>query len=146
MPLTRVDDPVGVTRRWVAAVCALCVVIVAGLGTHLLLPDTAGSDVAGDALYAVAVYAFVVAVAPRLVPVWVGVISAAWCVAVEVFQLTGIPVALSSSFGPVVLVLGTVFDSRDVVIYVSAIVVAAGVDAVTGLMLASRRSRGASSR
>ncbi len=140
--VTRADEASGGTRgRRTAAVFALVIVIVAGLCVHLFLPDTAATDIAGDALYAVAAYAFVVAVAPRLVPLWAGGISATWCVAVELFQLTGIPLAISS-FTPAVLVLGTVFDARDLVIYVSAIIVAAGMDAGAVAFLASRRASG----
>lgn len=123
------------TRRRIVAVVALAAVIVAGLAVHTLLPDTHATDIAGDALYAVAVYAFVVALAPRWGVLVVGAITAGWCVAVELFQLTGIPLAVGAVFRPAMLVLGTVFDARDLVVYVAAV---AGVMVID--VLARRRS------
>jgi len=114
--------------RRVAAGIALLALIAAGLAVHTLLPDTVGSDVAGDALYAAAVYAGVVLIAPRLHPVAVAAIAAAWCIAVELFQLTGIPLRAGELFPPAMLVLGTVFDPRDLVVYPAAVLVAAAID------------------
>ena len=79
-------------RRITAAV-ALGAVIAAGLGVHFLLPDTAATDIAGDALYAAAVYAFIILLIPRRHPLLVGAIALAWCVGIELFQLTGVPLA-----------------------------------------------------
>lgn len=109
-----------------------------GLVVHGLLPDSAATDIAGDALYAVAVVAFVVALAPRVSPLVAGGIAAVWCVGVELFQLTGVPVRVAEVFAPAVLVLGTVFDARDLVVYVAAIVVASALDAVVGRWIAGR--------
>ncbi len=106
---------------------ALAVVVAAGLCVHAFLPDTDGTDIAGDALYTVAVYLVVVIVAPRLPASAVGVVTAGWCIAVELFQLTGVPEALSA-FPPAMLVLGTVFDARDLVVYVLTAVAAVLVD------------------
>ena len=117
------------TRRLIAAV-ALAAVIVAGLVVHGALPDTAATDIGGDALYAAAAYLVVVVIAPRLPVIAVGAIAAAWCVGVELFQLTGLPLAWGASFTPVMLVLGTVFDPRDLVVYVVTIAVATAIDAV----------------
>lgn len=119
------------TRR-IAAAISLVLVVAAGLVVHGLLPDSAATDIAGDALYAVAVLAFVVVLAPRLTPLWSGAIAAVWCVGVELFQLTGLPLQAAEVFPPAVLVLGTVFDARDLVVYVAAIAVAVGVDAGVG--------------
>lgn len=116
------------THRRVAAIIALIAVVGAGLVVHGLLPDSAATDIAGDALYAAAVVAFLVAVAPRWSPLVIGGIAAAWCVGVELFQLTGIPVQVAEVFPPAVLVLGTVFDARDLVVYVAAIVLVAAID------------------
>lgn len=125
------------TRRLVAVV-ALAVVIVAGLAVHGGLPDTSATDIAGDALYAAAAYLAAMAVAPRLPVLAVGGIAAAWCVGVELFQLTGLPLAWGATFAPVMLVLGTVFDPRDLVVYVLTVAVVTAADAVW--------SRGRSSR
>lgn len=105
----------------------LAAVIAAGLAVHALLPDTAATDIAGDALYAVAAYGAVVLVAPRLGALAAGAIAAAWCVGVELFQLTGLPLAWGAQLPPVMLLLGTVFDARDLIVYlVTVAVVAAG--------------------
>lgn len=109
----------------------LSAVVGAGLTVHALLPDTAVTDVAGDALYAVAAYLAAVILAPRLRPLMVAAITATWCIAVELFQLTGIPLALGAAFPPSMLVLGTVFDARDLVVYVITVVVVGAADVTT---------------
>ena len=68
--------------------------------------------------------------APRLPALAVGGIAAAWCVAVELFQLTGLPLEWGAVFSPVMLVLGTVFDPRDLIVYVVTIAVVTAIDAV----------------
>jgi hypothetical protein len=119
------------TRRIVAAVL-LAATVAAGLVVYLLLPDAAATDIAGDALYAVAAYVAVVLLAPRLTAIAAGAIAAAWCVGVELFQLTGLPLAWGAQFPPVMLVLGTVFDARDLVVYVATIILATAVDVLLG--------------
>ncbi len=116
------------TRRRLAALGALAIVIAAGLGTRRLLPSSAATDIAGDALYAVAAYAGLVVLFPRVRPLFLGAIAAGWCVTVELFQATGIPLALAGSFPPIALVLGTGFDARDLVVYVVAVAAAWGID------------------
>nr|WP_206687987.1 DUF2809 domain-containing protein [Microbacterium yannicii] len=106
----------------------LILTIAAGLLVHGALPDAAATDIAGDALYAVAAYLAVVLIAPRLPPVAAGAIAAAWCTAVELFQLTGLPLAWGAQLPPVMLVLGTVFDARDLVVYLATIALAAALD------------------
>jgi len=92
---------------------------------HLGAADTAASDIAGDALYVVAVWGGLVALFPRASSWLIGAIVVAWSVGVELFQLTGLPVAWAGEWPPIVLVFGTVFDARDLLVY-----------AVTGLVLA----------
>lgn len=116
-----------VTRRLVAAGAVIALVAV-GLLVHTQLPDVAFTVIAGDALYAAAVYAGLVVLLPRASSLVLGAVAAAWCVAVEVFQLTGLPQVWAAGFPPVVLVLGTVFDPRDLVIYVVTAAVAAAID------------------
>lgn len=116
--------------RRLAAAGLLAAVIVAGLVVYVVLPDAAATDIAGDALYAAAAYVGLVALAPALPALAVGTIAAAWCVGVELFQLTGLPIVWGAEFPPVMLVLGTVFDPRDLIVYVVAIAVATAVDAV----------------
>jgi len=105
------------------AAALLAAVVAAGLVVHAVLPDAAATDIAGDALYAAAAYLAVVLVAPSLPVLAIGGIAAAWCVAVELFQLTGLPLEWGMRFTPVMLVLGTVFDARDIVAYVVTIVI-----------------------
>lgn len=56
--------------RRVVAASVLAAVVIAGLLVHTQLSDTDATDIAGDALYAVAAWAAVVLVAPRLRPRW----------------------------------------------------------------------------
>lgn len=131
-------------RRGGAAI-AIAALVIAGLVVHLALPDTSASDIAGDALYAVAVYAGIVLVAPGLRPIAAALIAAAFCIAIELFQLTGIPLRLGSVFPPAMLVLGTVFDPRDLVVYPAAVGVAWAVDVLVGAAVARNYSRRAGS-
>ena len=126
------------------AVALLIGVVLSGLGVHSLLPDTAITDIAGDALYAVAAYLAVVVVAPRLQPLTVGAISASWCVLVELFQLTGVPLAVGAVFPPAVLLLGTVFDGRDLLVYLVTTVLVVSADAVASLVRARAAAAGSS--
>ena len=121
-------------RRRIVALLLLALTVGAGLVVHTALPDVAATDIAGDALYAIAVYLFMVLLAPRMSPLVVGAIAAVWCVGIELFQLTGIPEAVGDVFSPAMLVLGTVFDARDLVIYLAAL---AGVIALD--LLVNRR-------
>jgi hypothetical protein len=114
-------------RRLVAA-ASLAAVVAAGIAVHLLLPDSAATDITGDALYAVAAYAGIVLLAPRAGRPVVAVAAAAWCVGVELLQLTGWPLQWGLVFPPVVLLLGTAFDARDLAVYVLAVVTAALID------------------
>jgi hypothetical protein len=126
-------------RRRVAAALLLLAVIAAGLFVHGVLPDTAATDIAGDALYAVAAYLAVVLLVPRLPALAVGAIAAAWCIAVELFQLTGLPLEWAARFPPAVLVFGTVFDPRDLVVYVVTIAAVTALDAGTAALGRARR-------
>lgn len=125
-----------VSRRRVAAAVLLVLTVAAGLAVHSFAADSAASDIAGDALYAVAAYLAAVLVLPRLRPALVAVMAASWCTFVELFQLTGVPVRLGAAFSPIMLVLGTVFDPRDLVVYLVTI----AVTLVADLMLGRRRT------
>lgn len=125
-------------RRLVAAGLAAATVLC-GLSVRFAYPRGAASDIAGDALYAVLVYLIVVFVSPRTRPVVVAVIAALLCVAVEVFQLTGLPHAWAATFPPVALVLGTGFDARDILVYLGAVVVACASDCLVVHLRARRR-------
>lgn len=130
-------------RRLVAAAAALAT-IVAGLGVHRFAPDGAAGDIAGDVLYALLVYLLAVVIVPRRA-VWLpAVLAWAWCTAVELFQLTGLPLAWGDGFWPIMLVLGTVFDARDLVVYTVTVLAAATADRLSGAVPAGARAgRGA---
>ena len=127
--------------RRAAAAAGLAVIVAAGLLVHGLVPDCAASDIAGDALYAAAAYFAVVAVLPRTQALVVGTLAAAWCIAVELFQLTGIPLTLGAAFPPAMLVLGTVFDPRDLLVYVIMVAVVTAVDGAASVAVRRRRAR-----
>lgn len=116
------------TRRRVGACLGVLVAVATGLVVHLALPDGPATDIAGDALYAAAVFLGFVLVAPTRHPAVLAALAAAWCIAVELFQLTGLPERWGAAFAPATLVLGTVFDARDLVVYVVAIAAAATLD------------------
>lgn len=127
------------THRRIAAATVVVLAVAAGLIVHLQLAGD-GGDIAGDALYALAVYAGLVLIVPRASTAVVAAMAAAWCVGVELFQLTGLPAQWGAEFGPVMLVLGTVFDARDLVVYAVTVAVAAMTDVV------ARRAAARSSR
>ena len=110
--------------RRVGAAVVLATAIALGLVVHTRLPDTAITDIAGDALYPIAIYAGIVLVAARARPAVVALVTLGWCLAVELFQLTGIPTALGARIPPVSLVLGTGFDARDLLVYGVSVAVA----------------------
>lgn len=126
-------------RRRLTAAIVLVAAIAAGLAVHRWAPDGAASDIAGDMLYALAAYAGLVLLFPRPRPWIVGVAAAAWCVAVELFQLTGVPERIGAVFPPAMLLLGTVFDPRDLLAYLATIAAATALD-ITALA-ARRRPR-----
>lgn len=130
----------GRRRRLIAAGLAAATVL-AGLAVRFALPRGALSDVAGDALYAVLVYLGLVVVVPRARPALVAAVAGSLCVVIELFQLTGLPRAWASVFGPIALVLGTGFDARDLVVYLAAVTVAAIVDAAATRLRPGRRPR-----
>lgn len=114
--------------RRLAAFVALAAVVAAGLAVHRLLPDSVASDVAGDALYAVAAYTGLVLLLPRAPRPVLAAGAVVWCVAVELLQLTDLPIALAERMPIAALVLGSGFDARDLVVYVLAVAGALGVD------------------
>lgn len=127
-PAGRHDARRRAVRRRLIAASGIVIVIAAGLLVHLALPDSEATDIAGDGLYAAAAYLFVVVVAPRWHPAGAALVAGAWCVAVELFQLTGLPEQWGAAFSPIMLVLGTVFDARDLWVYLASVAVLAGVD------------------
>lgn len=136
---SRPQQPARRPARWRLAALALLLGAVAmGLGIHYGLPAGTASDVSGDILYAASAYLGIVVLAPRLRPATVGAVAAAWCVLIELFQLTGIPLALGAAFPPAMLVLGTVFDGRDIVLYLGTAAVLTLIDAAVSRSVARR--------
>lgn len=115
-------------RRRVRAGVLLVIVVIVGLVVHGVLPESAFADIAGDALYVGAAYLALVVVLPRLRPWIVGSIALAWSVGVELLQLTGVPQQVGAVFPPAVLLLGTAFDARDLIVYTVAAVVVTAID------------------
>lgn len=81
------------------------------------LSDGRLEQYSGTALYASMVYAGVLLLWPRMAPVPAGAIAIAWCWAMECFQLTGVPAALSARSLLARLVLGVQFDPTDLLWY-----------------------------
>jgi hypothetical protein len=79
----------------------------------------------GDVLYAVAVYLVLALAAPRARPQGRAIVTFGLCLAIELFQLTGIPAALGARRWWVRLVLGTSFAWHDVACYAVGVAVAA---------------------
>lgn len=96
-------------------------------------------DIAGDALYAVLIYALITCALPRARSDAVAVAAALVCATVEFSQLTGIPRALAEAFPPVQLVLGSGFDPRDLAVYVCAVAVTVAIDVGVRSALRPRR-------
>ena len=102
-------------RRLVLLVSGI-VTVALGLLIHWGMPGAAG-DFLADALYAALIYlivSFVVPRAPVLIPF---ALAFGFCLALELFQLTGIPLAIGDAFSPARLVLGSTFVGRDILAY-----------------------------
>ncbi|MER7332915.1 MULTISPECIES: DUF2809 domain-containing protein [unclassified Micromonospora] len=90
------------------------------LAVALVIRATAGGGIeqhSGTALYASMVWAGVLFLRPRTAPLSAGAVAIAFCWAVEVSQLTGIPAALSARSLLARLVLGVQFDPVDLAWY-----------------------------
>ena len=127
------------TRRRLLAAVLLAATIAGGLAVHRWAPDTAASDIAGDALYALAAYSGLAMLLPRARPWGLALAAAAWCTTVELLQLTGLPERLGTAFPPAMLLLGTVFDARDLLVYLFSVALAVAVD--SAVLTVARRSR-----
>jgi hypothetical protein len=112
--------------RIAAVVTAVAAVALAfgirALAGGTLLSNGALQQNTGTALYASAVYAAVVFVAPRLAPAGAGALALAICWAIECFQLSGVPHELARYSLVVRLILGDAFDWRDLLWYPAGIV------------------------
>ena len=116
----------GRRRAWLLGCAAF--VIATGLFVHMVGSGAAG-DFTADALYAVLIYLLVALVLPRSSSVAVAGIALAFCVAIELFQLTGVPGVLSDAFPPARLVFGTTFAPVDLIAYAAGTGLALAADA-----------------
>jgi hypothetical protein len=97
----------------------LAVTLAVGLASRRVRLGVALWDKSlGDVLYAVAVVFALALALPRVRPAIVAAIGLCVCLAIECFQLTGVPLALARQHGWVRLVLGTTFAWHDVACYV----------------------------
>jgi hypothetical protein len=107
--------PTGLRRRAAPALAA-AVTVAAGLSVRSVL----GGDLAtyaGDALYALLVFWLVLVVAPRTRGWVAAAVAFGVSVAVELFQLTGVPAELGAHSTFARLVLGTTFNAPDLPFY-----------------------------
>jgi hypothetical protein len=110
-----------VRRRLVPAL-ACVLTLVAGLA--VAGSDLVVADKLGDLLYAVLVAFGVWLLAPRARAVVIGGAAGAWCLAVELLQLTEVPAAAAEVTPLARLVLGSGFDAWDLPAYAVGVLVA----------------------
>lgn len=125
----------GRRRAWLLG-CAAGV-IASGLLVHVICSGPA-ADFTADALYAVLISLLVAILLPRASSVTVAGIALAFCVAIELFQLTGVPGILSDAFPPARLVFGTTFAPVDLIAYALGTGVALAADAAVRRPRANR--------
>ncbi|MEU4781568.1 DUF2809 domain-containing protein [Micromonospora sp. NPDC023633] len=96
----------------------------------------------GTALYASMVWAGVLFLRPRLSPPTAGAIAIAFCWAVEVSQLTGVPAALSARSLLARLALGVQFDPVDLAWYPVGVLPLVAVHRIVGARARHRQPTG----
>lgn len=123
-------------RRLLLLICAI-VVLAVGLGVYEWVPGGLGAFT-GDALYAVLVFLLVSLIAPRAPLLLTAGAALTFCWGIELLQLTGVSAVLSRAVPGAYLVLGSTFQTIDLLAYAVGVGAAAGVDAL------SRRAAGSS--
>jgi hypothetical protein len=103
-------------RARLAAVAAVALVLGLAFGIRAV-SDGWLEQHSGTALYASMIYAGVFVLWPSMPPVRAGLVAVGFCWAMEFFQLTGIPAALSARSLLARLALGVQFDAVDVAWY-----------------------------
>ena len=111
------DEPArpALRRRALFAVAAVATV-AAGLSVRSVLAGDL-AKYAGDALYALLIFWLVLVAAPRTRGWTAAVAAFGLSVAVELFQLTGVPAELGAHSALARLVLGTTFNAPDLPFY-----------------------------
>ncbi|MFD6446522.1 DUF2809 domain-containing protein [Promicromonospora sp. NPDC060204] len=103
-------------RRRAAPAAAAVLTVAAGLSLRSVLTGDL-AKYAGDALYALLIFWLVLVVAPRTRGWVAAAVACGVSVAVELFQLTGIPAELGAHSTLARLVLGTTFNAPDLPFY-----------------------------
>ena len=85
--------------------------VVVGVAVSRL--DHPLADPVGDALYAAFVFALLVVIAPRARSATLAIVTFAFCAAVELAQLTGVPAAIVDAVPVARYALGTTFVAVD---------------------------------
>ncbi|MFJ6417328.1 DUF2809 domain-containing protein [Paeniglutamicibacter sp. NPDC091659] len=129
-------DPRARMRRLAAGLLVVPVVVL-GLGARFLGAGPA-ADLSGGVLYAVLVYVLLVFLRPRAAPWSNAAIALAFCVAIELLQITSIPATLAAAFPPIRLVLGSTFVPLDLLAYVIGAGLALGIDSLIGSVRAAK--------
>ena len=114
--------------------CGL-IIVIAGVASRVFHSGFALIDHdLGEALYAALAYVLLGIVRPQLMPVPKALITLAAMVAIEAFQLTGVPARFAASEDSVLnllaVVLGTTWNWRDLLGYAVGIAVVALLDYV----------------
>jgi hypothetical protein len=115
------------SSRRTRALLAAALVVVAGL-TVRRVASGAFAKYAGEALWATLVYTLLVALLPRARPRALAAAALAISVAVELFQLTPYPAAISAVHPFFHLVLGDTFHAPDLPAYAFGVALAWAMD------------------
>ena len=121
-------------QRIIYCLCGL-IIVIAGVASRVFHSGFALIDHdLGEALYAALAYVLLGIVWPQLMPVPKALITLAAMVAIEAFQLTGVPARFAASENRVLnllaVVLGTTWNWRDLLGYAVGIAVVALLDYV----------------
>lgn len=108
----RPDGVAAALRRRAVPAAGAVLTVVAGLSVRSVLTGDL-AKYAGDALYALLIFWLVLVVAPRTRGWVAAVVACGFSVAVELFQLTGVPATLGAHSTLARLVLGTTFNAPD---------------------------------
>lgn len=115
---------------------ALACVVTLVAGLVVAGSDLAVADKLGDLLYAALVTLGVWFLVPRAPLAVLAGVAGAWCLAVELLQLTDVPRAAADRVPLARLVLGSGFDGWDLVAYAVGVLLALG-----GVVVTRRRRR-----
>ncbi|MCC2314801.1 DUF2809 domain-containing protein [Cellulomonas xiejunii] len=127
LPTAPPRAPRAARRRAPLAVAAVVVVL---LGLTVSRGDDLLADLAGGALYAALVQLLVLLVVPTVRTGPAAATALGVCVAVELAQLTPVPVAVVAAWPPAAYVLGSTFVATDLLAYAAGVVVVTAGDAL----------------